>query len=89
MNEIRQTVSVMSIVARWCAQLARGETPRAMWLVFHGRGSTQPPGYMCAWSVHEDDARNAARAIPNAMLCKLQPSALASPSESVKRRNSA
>jgi hypothetical protein len=73
LGEARQTVSVMSIVARWCKQIERGEVPQPLWLVFHARHSSQPAGYMCAWSTDRDRACEAARRIPQAMVCRFAP----------------
>lgn len=73
LGEARQTVSVMSIIARWCKQLERGETPQTLWLVFHARNSSQPAGYMCAWSADRTQAYDAARQIPRAMVCRFAP----------------
>jgi hypothetical protein len=70
---IRQTVSVMSMVARWCKQLERGEEPKPCWLVFHARNSSQPPGYLCAWSDDRERALAQACAIPRAIVCRLEP----------------
>lgn len=72
-GEVRQTVSVMSIIARWCKQLERGEVPQPLWLVFHARNSSQPAGYMCAWSADRAQAYDAARKIPRAMVCRFAP----------------